>query len=51
MKYLGAISKVTEGSLFIPKQTIQYHSNPSLSPTNNAKEAEVEHIYMTYKTF
>ena len=25
-----------------PRQTIQYHSNPSLSPTSNAEEAEVE---------
>ena len=24
------------------QQTIQYHSNPSLCPTNNAEEAEVE---------
>ena len=28
-----------------PKQTIQYHSNPSLCPTPNAEEAEVEWIY------
>ena len=32
---------MTELSLF-PRQTIQYHSNPSLCPTTNAKEAEVE---------
>ena len=25
-----------------PRQTIQYHSNTSLCPTNNPKEAEVE---------
>ena len=25
-----------------PRQTIHYHSNPSLCPTSNAKEAEVE---------
>ena len=25
-----------------PRQTIQYHSNPSLCPTTNAKEVEVE---------
>ena len=31
-------------SLF-PRQTIQYHSNSSLFPTTNAKEAEVEQIY------
>ena len=28
-----------------PRQTIQYHSNSSLCPTTNAKEAEVEQIY------
>ena len=25
-----------------PRQTIQYHSYPSLSPTSNTEEAEVE---------
>ena len=25
-----------------PRQTIQYHGNPSLCPTSNAEEAEVE---------
>ena len=28
-----------------PRQTIQYHSNSSLFPTTNAKEAEFEQIY------
>ena len=28
-----------------PRQIIQYHSNPSLSPIPNAEEAEVEHFY------
>ena len=28
-----------------PRQTIQYHSNPSLYPTSNAEEAEVELFY------
>ena len=28
-----------------PRQTIQYHSNPSLCPVSNAEEAEVEHFY------
>ena len=28
-----------------PRQTIQYHSNPSLCPFSNAKEAEVEQFY------
>ena len=28
-----------------PRQTIQYHSNPSLCPTSNTEEAEVELFY------
>ena len=28
-----------------PRQTIRYHSNPSLCPTSNAEEAEVERFY------
>ena len=28
-----------------PWQTIQYHGNPSLCPTSNAEEAEVERFY------
>ena len=28
-----------------PRQTIQYHSNPSLCPTSDAKEAEAEWSY------
>ena len=28
-----------------PRQTFQYHGNPSLSPTSNAEEAEVEQFY------
>ena len=31
MQYLDAVSKMTEWSLF-PRQTIQYHGNPSLCP-------------------
>ena len=34
MQYLCAISKTTGSSLFISKQTIQYHSNPSLCPNH-----------------
>ena len=34
MQYLGAISKMTEWLLLIPRQTIQYHSNPSLCPNH-----------------
>ena len=29
----------------IPRQTIQYHGNPSLCPKSNAEEAEVERVY------
>ena len=35
---------MTEWSLF-PRQTIQYHGNPSLCPTSNAEEAEGEGFY------
>ena len=28
-----------------PRQTTQYHSNPSYAPTSNAEEAEVEQFY------
>ena len=28
-----------------PRQTIQYHGNPSLCLTSNAEEAEVEWLY------
>ena len=28
-----------------PRQTIQYHVDPRLCPTNNAEEAEVEPFY------
>ena len=28
-----------------PRQTIQYHNNPSLCPTSNTEEAEVEQFY------
>ena len=28
-----------------PRQTIQYHSNPSLCPNRNAEEAEAERFY------
>ena len=32
-----------------PRQTIQYHDNPSLCPNSNAEEAEVEHFYENLK--
>ena len=28
-----------------PRQTIQYHNNPSLCPTSNTEDAEVEWFY------
>jgi len=28
-----------------PRQTIQYQGNPSLCPTSNAEEAEIEQFY------
>ena len=40
MQYLGVISKMTEWSLFISKQTIQ-----GFAPTTDAKEAEADHFY------
>ena len=47
MQYLGAISKMTDDICSFPRQTIQYHGNPSLCPINpsNAEEAEVERFY------
>ena len=32
MQYLDAISKTTNNLCLFPRQTIQYHSNPSLCP-------------------
>ena len=50
MQYLGGL-KNDRMNLF-PMQIIQHHSNPSLyTPATNAKEAEVEWFYETYKTF
>ena len=41
MQYLDAISETTNDLCFFPRQTIQYHSNPSLCPvTSNSEEAE-----------
>ena len=39
---MGAFSKQQNDLCSFPRQTIQYHSNPSLSPTSNAEEAAVE---------
>ena len=45
MQYLDAISKQQNDLFSFPRQTIQYHSNPSLCPTSNTEEAEVEQFY------
>ena len=45
MQYLGAVSKTQNDLGSFPRQTIQYHGNPSLCPTSNAEEAEVERFY------
>ena len=37
--------KLQNDLCLFPRQTIQYHSNPSLCSTTNAKEAEVEQFY------
>ena len=41
----NAISKMTEWSLFVSKANHSIHSNPSLCPTSNTEEAEVEWFY------
>ena len=45
MQYLDAISKQKNDFCSFPRQTIQYLRNPSLCPTSNAEEAEVEWFY------
>ena len=45
MQYLDAISKIQNDLCLFPRQTIQYHSNPTLVPTSNTEEAEVEQFY------
>ena len=45
MHYLGTASETTELSQFLSKANYSYHSNPSLCPTTNAEEAEVEWFY------
>ena len=42
---MDAISKRHNYLCSFPRQTIQYHGNPSLCPTTNAEEAEVEWFY------
>ena len=45
MQYLEAVLKWQNDLCLFPRQTIQYHSNPSLCPKSNAKEAEFEWLY------
>ena len=45
MQYLDAISKTTEWSLFVPRQTIHITVIQVYAPTSNAEEAEVEWFY------
>ena len=44
MLNVNPLSIISLANIF-PRQTIQYHSNPSLCPTSNAEEAEVEWFY------
>ena len=45
MQFLSAVSKPTEDLCLFPRQTIQYHDNPSLCPDSDAAKAEVEWFY------
>ena len=45
MQYLDAVSEMTEWSLFVSKQTIQYTVIQVYVPTRNVKESEVEQFY------
>ena len=49
MQYLDATQKQHNDLSSFPRQTIQYHSNPSLCPFSNAEEAEVEWFYEDLK--
>ena len=52
MGYLSEVSKNDRMIFFsFPKQTIQYHSNPSLCLTTNPEEAEVERFYEDLQDF
>ena len=49
-----ALTRQTIGkvmSLLFPRQTIHYHSNPSLCPNQQAEEAEVEQFYEDLQDF
>ena len=45
MQYLNAISKRQKDLCSFPRQSIQYHSNPSLFPDQEWEEAEVKQFY------
>ena len=51
MQYLGTTSETIELSRFISKTTIQYHSNPSLSPTVMPKNLKLNSSTKTSKIF
>ena len=48
--FVSRVMLTNDLSLF-PRQTIQYHSNPSLSPNTKAEEAEVEWFYDDLQDF
>ena len=50
MPFLGAVSKMTEWSLFFPKQT-NIMVIQAYALTSNTEEAEVDSSLKTYKTF
>ena len=45
MQYWMQSQKRQNDLCLFSRQTIQYHSNPSLCPTSNTEEAEVEWFY------
>ena len=45
MHYLGAISKMTEWSLFVSKANHSITVTQVYTPASNAEEAEVERLY------
>ena len=45
MQYLMHSQKRQNDLCSFLRQTIQYHGNPSLCPTSNAEEAEVERFH------
>ena len=45
MQYLDAISKRQKDLYSFLRQSIQYHSNPSLFPNQEWEEAEVKQLY------